>query len=535
MDIFSDDFYEQLLRFCATGKSAYIGCSPCCGEYSRALRLPGQLDGRAGLSTDEAQRLQDSFLQLSRGVQCLRVAYAAGSHGHFEQPTNAMSWEEEVVQCWLSESHALCINIPACAYGWDIYKSWLFATSLDSLTVLAHVCDHPINSHQSIEGIKDSSSSYLSKATAQYPADFATAFADQVIPLISMRSSAISLEAAMAFSPVKSLQDPPQAFQDGGGVFSRPDWSYPPSECDNLFASLRTEMFDLILQFGYHTRTLCHLHKHDPSAPFTDSELLPFRLIMERWFQNHGHSVSWDVRAHQPMCLMALQTLSAIMQDADSHLFQSLIDGVPTGYNGDIPGSNCFSIKPSDENAGNQPLSIHLDNWRSASDRPEVTDKLVQAELDQGWVEKFDGDLLSAQARWPHGLAIGRLGVALSDHRDPRLVVDSSVCGTNSSCQILEHQNLPTAKDVLRTSPLRDNTAELGGLSLDIKAAHKRIVIRESERGLLGFSHNGSLFFLQGCSIWGHFFCPLVGATWRILDSLPSSCHLCETRIMVIR
>ena len=96
----------------------------------------------------------------------------------------------------------------------------------------------------------------------------------------------------------------------------------------------------------------------------------------------------------------------------------------------------------------------------------------------------------------PAGLAIGRLGVALSDHRDPRLVVDSSVCGTNSSCQVLE-QGLPTVKDVLRTFPLRDNTAELGGLSLDIKAVQKRIVIRESERGLLGFSHNGSLYFYR--------------------------------------
>ena len=36
-----------------------------------------------------------------------------------------------------------------------------------------------------------------------------------------------------------------------------------------------------------------------------------------------------------------------------------------------------------------------------------------------------------------------------------------------------------------------------GGLSLDIKAAHKRVVIRESERGLLGFSHAGRLYFYK--------------------------------------
>jgi hypothetical protein len=138
-----------------------------------------------------------------------------------------------------------------------------------------------------------------------------------------------------------------------------------------------------------------------------------------------------------------------------------------------------------------------MDNWRSSSDRPELTAELVQSEVNQGWVEPFSGSIEDAQTRWPTGVAIGRLGIAVSDSRDPRLVVDSSICGTNSSCSVREHQALPTSKDVLRTFPLRDNDEELGGLSLDIKAAHKRVVIRESERGLLGFSHAGRLYFYR--------------------------------------
>ena len=85
----------------------------------------------------------------------------------------------------------------------------------------------------------------------------------------------------------------------------------------------------------------------------------------------------------------------------------------------------------------------------------------------------------------------------MSDNRDPRLVVDSSICGTNSSCCIREHQALPTAKDILRIFPLRDNQHELGGLSIEVKAAHKRVVIHKSERGLLGFSHEGQLYFTE--------------------------------------
>ena len=110
-----------------------------------------------------------------------------------------------------------------------------------------------------------------------------------------------------------------------------------------------------------------------------------------------------------------------------------------------------------------------MDNWRSSSDRSELTDDLVQAEINQGWVEPFDGTIEDAQTRWPTGVAIGRLGIAISDSRDPRLVVDSSICGTNSSCSVREHQALPTSKDVLRTFPFRDNDDELGGMSLDIR------------------------------------------------------------------
>ena len=145
MDILSDDFAEQLLRFCASGKSAYIACSPCCSEYSRLklipgsgpkpLRTPVNLGGVPGLKSAKTARLQTSFLQLSRGVQCLQVGFCAGSHGHLEQPPNAMSWEEEVVQGWLREAGCSCVHLPACKFGLDFPKSWLFASSLEGTPI----------------------------------------------------------------------------------------------------------------------------------------------------------------------------------------------------------------------------------------------------------------------------------------------------------------------------------------------------------------------------------------------------------------
>ena len=468
MDIIVDEFYEQLLRFCASGKSAYTACSPCYGAHN-------------------------SHIHLARGVQCLRVSYASGSHGHLEQPPNARSWEEPCVQHWLTETSCTCVHIPACSYGWDICTSWLFASSLSALASLGSKCDHPPYSHKPVPDAK----SDAHMAAVQYPSALATDFADLVGPMCIGPKQDWTLPELLQHLPVKGLRDQPQAFQDGGGLFSFPDWSYPRTSQDDIFQFLRQRFFQRILDYGFHTRLVCHFHRGDPSPPFTSEELQPFRTILEEWASQFGQTLDWTIREHQPMHLRAMQAISRIMQDADNTLFDALIAGVPTGFLDDVPASNCFSIKENDELPGRQSLSIHMDNWRSSSDRPELTSALVDQEVQQGWVEAFDGDVSAAQARWPQGLAIGRLGIATSDHRDPRLVIDSSICGTNSSCCIREHQALPTSKDILRTFPLRDNVHELGGLSIDVKAAHKRIVVRDSERGLLGFSHSGKLFFYR--------------------------------------
>ena len=103
----------------------------------------------------------------------------------------------------------------------------------------------------------------------------------------------------------------------------------------------------------------------------------------------------------------------------------------------------------------------------------------MDEELKQGWVYKFDGSVEDAKECFPH-LAVGRLGVAFSDNRPPRLVVDSSVC-------------------VIRCFPLRNCNSDMAGFSLDIKAAHKRVVIKSTEQGLLGFQLNQTLYFYRVC------------------------------------
>ena len=230
--------------------------------------------------------------------------------------------------------------------------------------------------------------------------------------------------------------------------------------------------------------------------PFSEEMLAPFRQDLETFLRNEGFSPDWTVRQHQPMCLEILSCFNQLMRDPDQSLFPSLIAGVGTGFQHDIPPSNCF---PAADNADLEepPLSAHLSNWQSAEDDIELTRSLVQQEIDKGWVFEFDGNLQDAQQQFPLGVALGKLGIAHSDGRAPRLVLDQTVCGLNGRCQIPERSTLPSAKDILRTFPIRNFQGDHMGFSLDIKAAHKRICIREEEHGLLGFTLQGKLYFYR--------------------------------------
>ncbi len=108
----------------------------------------------------------------------------------------------------------------------------------------------------------------------------------------------------------------------------------------------------------------------------------------------------------------------------------------------------------------------------------------------------YKNPMQTAKDHFPH-LAVGRLGVAFSESQPPRLVVDSNVCGVNDRCKLPERTTLPSAKNVLRCYPLRNNPHDLAGFSLDINSAQKRVVVKS--QGLLGFQLGGSLYFYRVC------------------------------------
>ena len=251
LDILADAAYEDLLRVAASGQVGYGAASLSCCEYSRlklqddggpkALRSPEHLSGLPNLTAWELQRVQESFVMLSRCVEVLTLVFQSGGHVHLEQPLNAMSWLERVVRQFLQLIGASCINIAACAYDMDIYKAWMFASSFSGLRPLGCTCQHPPNSHVRLQGLRDDSGAFASRATAQYPSKLAQLFATLVAPLLDTPAFDLQWSSLNAIMPIKQLSDYPFAQIDGGGAFSHPDWSQAPHLLDapNCFSKVR--------------------------------------------------------------------------------------------------------------------------------------------------------------------------------------------------------------------------------------------------------------------------------------------------------
>ena len=271
----------------------------------------------------------------------------------------------------------------------------------------------------------------------------------------------------------------------------------PPQNVDNIFKSVRDQFFAELFNHDMPKRIVAHFSQRLEHCRIADSLVMKLRDILESHIPGLSTS-SWSIREDQPLCLEPLQCVSSFMHDPDSALFSSLLEGVSTGFDGGIPPSNIFHTKEinDDSSSSDRPnLSVHLENWKSAEDRPDLVE-LLQEEL-----ERMDFSLRRGCGIGSCGLSTWscywELGLTITDGRPPRLVVDSTVCGANGNCIVNEHQCMPSAKDVLRAFPLGNNQHELSALGLDVKAAHKRVVIKESHPGLLGYSHRNALYFYK--------------------------------------
>ena len=527
-DLLNDQAFSKLMKLAASGMIAYCACSPACCHYSRlklrpggppALRTPQYLDGVPGLSGQELQKVQESNLMLERCIQLLHAVIASGGHGHLEQPSSAMSWEEPIVRAFIKLHACSCIFVSACGYGRDWHKNWMFATTFSALRSIGFKCNHPQGTHQSLQGTRTESGHFLSRETAEYPSDLCQAIAKIILPLLSTNGFTLNVDSAMSLIPSKDYHSAPFARQDGAGYASQGDWSSPHSFAD-VFHSLRKNFFDKIVAQRLDKQIIAAFAKHDESPPFSHEQLQPFRVLVDEFLQAQGIYPDWSVPAGQQISLHALAQFSQCMGDPDKAIFPYLISGVPIGSDTPIVPSQCFPLQPTPDDYQPPLLTVHHTNWASAEDEPEIVQDLIDKEIAAGWVQCFDGTIDEAREFFPHGLAVGKLGLALSDTRPPRLVLDSTVCGVNPQCVMPERTTLPTIKDVVRSYPLRGRPCDLAGVSFDVRSAHKQVAVNKKYHGHLCFQHRSKLYYYTVCPFGAvfsaHFWARLGGVFLRL-------------------
>ena len=273
-----------------------------------------------------------------------------------------------------------------------------------------------------------------------------------------------------------------------------------------------------ILATKLHTKVVdaCQSHQSEPFV--SEDELLPFLNDIQHSFPST--SLDFTIPDHQPFRLQLLHSLLLISKDPDPKIATILQEGIPSGAFSQLGLWEQNSSTSSDY----PDLVVCHDNWTSANHNPDTTRQLIQKELDDGFIEELL-DIATAEQRWPKGIALGKLGVVHADNRDPRLVLDSTICGMNGRCHLPEKQRLPNLRHISfflsSCPPLQD---EWQGASIDIKAAHKRMLIREDERGSLLFKFDDRLFAYRSAHFgaktsawhWGR----VSGAILRLLHSL---------------
>ena len=206
-----------------------------------------------------------SLCLLECSVSLLLAVFQAGGHTSLEQPPNALSWRQSMVQHYLLEVSASCCCVAACAFGMNIHKRWMFATSFAGLNALACICEHERSAHVDVAGKRLEDGTYLGRGTAEYPASLAAAFIQTMRHLGDLAGPQdYALHDAIKLVPGKEMDALPVAFQDGGGLGSSPDWSCPPRGKDNLLLALRQKWLGMLFEMDFPQRLRLHIAAVSP-------------------------------------------------------------------------------------------------------------------------------------------------------------------------------------------------------------------------------------------------------------------------------
>lgn len=393
------------------------------------------LDGLPSLSKYQQRQVQESKeIHRRSDLICIAVFQQGGFAGK-EQPLNSLAWKEPFSQQFLEQCSCYMVATPACKWGLDFFKYWAIAATSDRISTLTGHCSH--KDHMDFRGKRLPDGSYVCALTAEYPPSFASAVIDILSPWTSKTSlTSQDLSTWRTLLSRNPISQGPR-ITDGAGDISSANWTIPRSK--DFFKSLRQTWIKRILQTKLHTKIAeaCKLHQ---AAPFLTEEDIhpPFLNDFQDFLPTE--QVDLSILDHQPFRLKLLHTLLLTSEDPDPNIATLLQEGIPSGAFSTLQPVGLWEANKT-SSSEYPDLVVCQDNWTSANHDPEITRRLIQAELDDGFIEELP-TIAEAECRWPKGIALGKLGVVHADNRDPRLVLDSTICGMNGRCHLPERQKL---------------------------------------------------------------------------------------------
>ena len=533
IDLLCPRHQASLRRLCSSGLVRVVCAAPPCASFSRSRLRPGgppavRTPSHPGGIPNPTRRQQD---ELSRSDalhsftrELLSLVLLQGGIVVLENPTSSLLWLTSECQHWIRHHALSATQIAACVHGLSAAKSWTFVSNLSDLSNLAALCPHRSGFHPALSGRRDSSGQFLTRHTACYPASLCADLASILAPFLSRDNRVVPfLEWESCLLPPRSSWPiPPSRVEDGAGAVSTASWAVPSGP--NCFAALRKSWTSRILSGDFLAKFRANIASGAKHPPISDADLAPFLLdlrsclgVPEAEFQQ-----LLRVPPGQPFRLFLLKALLSVANDPDTDFIDLLVSGVLLGVDEPMPPCpSLFPAPPASE--PDMDLSHCESSWGSALSDPATVDRLLQAEVSEGWIAEVPGGL-PALKRQSNRSAVGKLGLVKAPDRDPRLVVDSSVSGVTAHTHLPNKSANPTITGLRRCLPGRTSLERLFALILDVSKAHRRILIRPSDRGLLCFFHRRRLYQCLtlnfGARASGYYWARVAGLLSRLLHRL---------------
>ncbi|CAE7611472.1 LRRC45 [Symbiodinium sp. CCMP2592] len=533
VDLLLPQHQSSMRKLCSSGLVRVAVAAPPCSSFSRArlkpggppaVRTPAHPHGIPAPSQRQQAELQrsDKLHELCR--ELLTLVLLSGGLVLLENPSSSLLWLTDPCKAWIRHHCLSAVEVAACTFGMNAKKSWTFVSNLADLSSLASTCCHPPGTHPPLAGKRDSSGAFLTRTTACYPDGLCERVAALMAPYLSRSVGLVPFLSwgTALLEPQLCWPLPSSRIEDGAGSCSTASWSKPSGP--DTFGPLRKLWVQRILSGDFLAKFRARLASGSKDAPISESELVPFLGDLRSFLglAATDFDTLLSVPPGQPFRLFLLDALLQLSRDPDRPFVDLLLEGVPLGVDEPMPA--CPTLFPA--SAPKDPsmdLQHCSSSWGSALSDLSTVDSLLQTEVSEGWVREVPGGLDSLVATYAR-TAVGKLGLVKAPDRDPRLVVDSSVSGVTEHTTLPNKSANPTISGLRRCFPLRLALEQLFALILDVSKAHRRILIRAADQGLLCFFHRGRLFQCLtlnfGARASGFYWARLAGILSRLMHRL---------------